>query len=92
MPAKLTYNKVKQFFTDNNCKLITKNYINNKQKLEYIASCDHHNIATLTYIKFYKQFKCKKCFKIKINNRTFKCLIKKMNKEFGRCLKYGQIF
>lgn len=89
MPAKLTYNKVKQFFKDNKCKLLTQVYLSNKQKLEYIASCGHKRTSCLSHIKSSKQFKCKNC---KLNEPKIKLTIKKMNREFARCLKYRDDF
>lgn len=45
-----TYNYVKSIFIRDNCKLLTDNYINSKQKLEYIAKCGDR--AHITFNKF----------------------------------------
>ena len=44
MPTKYTLEYVKKYFEENNCKLLETEYINQLQKLKYIASCGHNHI------------------------------------------------
>ena len=61
MPIKYTFEQVKNTFIQNNCILLDNEYINQLQKINYIASCGHTNIT------MFKQFvkgvgiKCKNC-------------------------------
>lgn len=41
MPPKLDYCVVYDFFLENKCELFSKEYINNKSPITYIASCGH---------------------------------------------------
>ena len=68
MPVKLTYETVKKYFEDNDCELISKEYLSNRYKLKYIASCGHERESRLYHIKLWKQFLCKKCTFIKCNS------------------------
>jgi hypothetical protein len=74
MPG-FTYEFVNNYFKENGCKLITNNYKNNKQKLEFIGSCGHH--IESNFIKAYncKILKCKDC------NKNFKFTLKKYNSK-----------
>lgn len=56
---KLSYEYVKQFFTDKKCQLLSKRYINNHQLLEYICKCG--NNAQISFNNFQTGYRCKKC-------------------------------
>lgn len=56
---KLTYEEVSDYFSNNNCILLSDNYINNRQKLRYICSCGNESI--ITYDHFSQGHRCKKC-------------------------------
>ena len=57
MPPKLSYNTVSKYFESNGCKLISKTYKTNKEKLTYICQCGHDR----KQYKFNKEKRCKKC-------------------------------
>lgn len=75
---KLTYDEVVDTFVSQGCKLLTKNYINVKQKLTYLCKCGHERTAALTHFKIYtSQNKynyalCKKCILDKQKRSYFK--------------------
>lgn len=46
MPEKYTFEEVETIFKSKNCKLLTKTYTNQLQKLDYLASCGHPNIMS----------------------------------------------
>ena len=48
MPIKYTFEQVKNTFIQNNCILLDNEYINQLQKINYIASCGHTNITMFT--------------------------------------------
>lgn len=54
-----SYEEVYNIFQENNCLLLTKEYINNKQKLEYICNCG--NKSTITLDAFLRGVRCKEC-------------------------------
>ena len=97
MPDKLKYEDVKKYFEDNGCKLLSKEYKSNKQKLRYITKCGHERESRFYNIKRLKQFLCKKCTpnnkyfiicKNGMNPKTFKKRQKQLEREYKRCLKY----
>lgn len=45
-----SYDDVKRYFSRNNCELLSTNYINGDQKLEYIPECGHK--TTISFYKF----------------------------------------
>jgi len=102
MPPKLKFETVKQFFTDNGCKLISTSYQTNKNKLEYICKCGHKRISRFYNIKRHKQFNCQKCtnnkYFIKVEDnlqmhpKTFKKIIKVMESKYKNSLKYRNKF
>ena len=53
------YEYVKQIFEDNNCQLISKEYINASLHLEYICNCGNKSI--ITFANFQKGRRCAKC-------------------------------
>jgi len=65
---KYTYEEVKEFIENNSdCKLISKEYINNKQKLVLMCGCKKENLFEISLTGFrastYKC--CKECLMIK---------------------------
>jgi hypothetical protein len=56
---KLTYEYVKQYFEDNNCKLLEEKYINNNTKMKYKCKCKNKSEITFRHFKDGKR--CKKC-------------------------------
>ena len=97
MPKKISYNEVKQFFIDNNCQLISNEYKSNKQKLTYICQCGHERISNFSHIKSYNLFLCKSCSRNTskitiIYKNVFKKIIRQLEFNFARCLKYRKDF
>lgn len=56
---KLKYDFVKSFFENENCVLVTKDYINAKTPLEYICSCGFKSI--IIFDSFKRGNRCKNC-------------------------------
>ena len=50
MPPKLKFDDVYKFFIENGCTLLSTNFINVKDPLEYICKCGHTRISTLDQI------------------------------------------
>lgn len=48
---RMNYEDVKKIFEENKCKLLTKNYINGKQKLQYKCKCGNISYTTYEQIK-----------------------------------------
>jgi pterin-4a-carbinolamine dehydratase len=96
MPVKLEYEDVKVIFEQHGCKLISDSYINNTQKLKYIAKCGHN--YELSYSSFNKSLskKCKECsiverdkiFQNKYSMKSFKKTIRLMETYYKRTLRY----
>lgn len=59
MPERLTYEFVKFHFEKRNYKLLSKTYINNNQKLEYICPNDHKH--SITWHNFQNDHGCPYC-------------------------------
>lgn len=57
--VKYTYEQVEKIFKDENCKLISKEYINNNTHLEYQCSCG--NTSKIKLGAFIKGHRCRKC-------------------------------
>jgi len=101
---KLSYDIVRTFFKDNNCELLSKEYINSKTKLRYRCNCGHIRESTLSHVKLWKQFNCKKCtmknsyskyFKINkfaMHPKTFKKILRLMENKYKKSLKYRNDF
>jgi hypothetical protein len=53
------YDYIYNFFKDNSCTLLEKEYNNNRQKLKYICVCS--NIAIISFSEFQQGKRCKKC-------------------------------
>ena len=56
---KYDFEQVKKYFQDNNCKLISEEYKNNKEPLEYICECN--NKAKICFKSFLEGQRCSKC-------------------------------
>lgn len=66
------YEDVKLYFEKQNCKLISKEYINCDSHLEYLCSCGEK--SKITFYKFKTGQRCKKCSVLKrsgINHHTW---------------------
>lgn len=64
---KPSYDEVKKAFEDAGCTLVTTEYINSTQPLEYYCSCDHNVIETIKFNSFKVGCRCKKCHKSRLN-------------------------
>lgn len=91
-----TYEEVNNYFDQNGCVLLSREYINNRTKLEFICSCGHKRISPLFAVKLYEQFRCKSCTKNRIScansNNSFVKICSKMEKEIKRVQKYAEDF
>ncbi len=67
MPKKLTYEEVSKYFSDNDCELLEKEYINSSIPLNYICSCGNKSIITLSNFKS--------------GNRCWECGVKKRSQK-----------
>lgn len=56
---KLSYNYVRNYFKNNSCELLEKEYINSFVKMEYRCSCG--NISKIAFSNFQKGQRCRKC-------------------------------
>lgn len=70
---RLAIEDIRNYFESVNCKLLTKTYKNNKQKLDYICSCG--NRGKITWFAFRHGTRCEMCRRNKISN-TFENLYK----------------
>ncbi len=59
MGKKLTYKYAEEFFKDNGCILLSKDYKNNRTKLDYICNCGTK--SKITFSNFKNGQRCKKC-------------------------------
>jgi len=59
MSRKYTYEYVEQYFTDNGCELLEKEYKNNNTKMKYKCACG--NISEIIFQKFRIGQRCKDC-------------------------------
>ena len=59
MPARLLYQYIKDFFESQDCILLSTEYKNNSQKLDFICSCG--NQSQINYNKFQYRKKCADC-------------------------------
>ena len=59
MPKKLTYEYVKNYFTEQGCELLDTEYINNSTKMKYICKCK--NEAYIVFGHFKQGKRCMKC-------------------------------
>jgi hypothetical protein len=87
----LSYEYVKKFIEDNNCKLLSKEYFGIHDKLEIKFSCGH--IGNLTFGHFKTGTRCRICFETKVagkyhkyNEEKFLKIIEKSEMIFIRFL------
>jgi hypothetical protein len=95
MPPRLKYKNVRQYYIDNNCKLLSKEYYNKKTNLEFIARCGHKDISTFACFQLRDTKNCIQCVPSYfhsnpeyIHPNSFKKLLRIMNNKFKRTLKY----
>lgn len=55
----LSLKNVQKFFKDNGCVLLSKKYINNKTKLDYICGCGEK--SSISFTNFQNGKRCKRC-------------------------------
>lgn len=79
MPARYTYEQVFTIFESNKCVLLDTKYINQLQKLNYIASCGHQNSVTFKLFLKGAGVKCRPCA---LNIPTFQ-IVKKIFLDKG---------
>ena len=73
---------VKQYFLDNNCELLEKEYVDSNTKMRYRCSCG--NISEITFSKFRSGRRCKKCANpgySKESQKLFDSIYDKLNKK-----------
>jgi len=58
---RLSYDYVKSEFEKAGCKLLSTEYINNRQYLKYYCSCGNPKIQKIVYSAFQKGHRCNKC-------------------------------
>lgn len=56
---KIPYEEVKKCFEDNNCILLSSEYVNNTTQLDYQCECG--NVSKIAFMHFKKGVRCKKC-------------------------------
>lgn len=54
-----SYKEVKRFFKNNNCILLSSEYINNEQKLDYVCECGNEH--SISFSSFQRGSRCPKC-------------------------------
>ena len=59
MPKKLTYEYVKNYFEEQRCKLLEKEYINNYTKMKYKCNCG--GVSKISFANFQKGHRCMEC-------------------------------
>ncbi|CAH6421759.1 Hypothetical protein KVN_LOCUS445 [uncultured virus] len=74
---KFSHEKVKQIFEAKGCKLLTENYINAKQKLNYVCPQGHNTIITLDGFSRTEQTICGFC------SNVYKHSLEKIQEEFS---------
>jgi len=72
---------VQKYFNEQDCKLLSKEYKNNRTQLDYICKCG--NKSRITFDSFIQGSRCKKCGIEKAHNKT-KLNIDVIKKEFER--------
>ena len=59
MSKKHTFEYVEQYFADNKCELLEKEYINSQTKMEYRCECG--NVSEISFNSFQRGSRCKRC-------------------------------
>ncbi len=70
MTKRLTYDFVFNYFKEHGCKLLSKEYINNRTPMDYICSCGNQDI--ITFDSFKRGSRCRKCKAEKISSKNKK--------------------
>ena len=60
MPKKFEYSYVFNYFEKQNCKLLSKDYLNNRTHLRYICKCGNKSI--IIFSSFKQGHRCRQCF------------------------------
>ena len=102
MPKSYTYDDVKTIFKTNNCVLISTNYKNTLENLEYIASCGHNDKISLKLFLRKKHKVCANCSNKGIYKKqsklqsivryNFNKVKELMEKKFEKTIKYRNDF
>lgn len=100
MPPRLKYEIVRQYYSDNNCKLISTEYFTKKHKLDFIAECGHNDNCSFAHYQLRQTNKCIDCISpFYMNNnrdymqpRSFKKIQRIMERKFNHSLKYRNDF
>jgi len=82
MPAKHTYEFVKQYFEERGCELLEEEYVGARIKMEYRCSCE--NISKICFSSFQQGHRCRKCAierNVKKTKRTFKYVYNYFEKQ-----------
>ncbi len=58
---RLSYKYVEEYFKNQGCKLISKTYKNNSEKLKFICNCGNPNVEEVSFNAFKKGSRCNKC-------------------------------
>jgi len=91
MGRRLYYEEVEQIFNENGCKLLTEDYKSNRQKLEFICSCDE--TYTKSLFAFRKSPRCQKCTSILFSKRqTFEYEHVKKDFEDNGCILLSTVY
>jgi len=65
--VKYSYKQVKRVFVENNCELLSKDYINARTPLEYKCSCG--NVAEIRLTHFLRGHRCRECGIERVKNK-----------------------
>jgi hypothetical protein len=84
---KYLYEEVKQVFLENGCELLSKEYINNSQLLEYKCSCG--NISKIKFNHFIQGHRCMNC-KMSRGERKIKKYLLENNIKFVQQLTFKE--
>lgn len=78
---KLSLDEIRDYFSDKGCTLISTEYLNAKQTIEYVCNKHHENIQTVRFdnFKYGKRYSCKYCK----NEENKRKLIEKYSKQLS---------
>lgn len=65
---RFSYDYVKKYFEDNNCKLLSKVYLNSEESLEYICKCGRSSF--ISFCEFVRGARCRNCYKDRITGEN----------------------
>jgi hypothetical protein len=78
MPKSYTLDEVKNFFADKKCIILSDSYVNQLQKLDYIASCGHNHKVSVKEFLLGKGVKCRVCA---LEIPTYESICKKFSEK-----------